>query len=113
MNQIIILFSYEGSLHYEYAPLYITKDEYLIWEKDILEKNSSGEWIQNMFWKLEKYNNILVLRNKLWFNTALPKIENLWNTILTERITGYEHRAPKKRRNTSGELIAKKCYITV
>lgn len=111
LKGIIIMFNYDGNIHYEYAPLYITKEQFHIWEKDILEKNSSGEWIQNIFWKLEKYNNILVLRNKLWFDSALPIIKNLWNIILTERITGYEHRAPKKRKITYSELVSNKCYI--
>ena len=106
------MFSYDGRPHYEYAPLYITNEEYLVWEKDILEKNIMGDWIQNIFWKLEKYSNILVLRNKLWFNAAIPKIGELWNTILKERVEGYDHRAPKKRKYTETSLT-NKCYINI
>ena len=107
---IIIMFNYDGIPHYEYAPLYITKEEYEIWEKEILEKNM-GEWIRNIYWKLEKYSNVLVLRNKLWFTAAIPKITKLWNTILEERISGYEHRAPKKRKAREPELV-NKCFIS-
>ena len=110
---IMILFSYNGKLHYEYAPLYISRNEYIIWEENILHKNLEGEWIQNIYWKLENYSNVLVLRNKLWFDAALPKIEVLWNTIEKERISGYEHRAPKKRKTPGSELIVQKCYITM
>ena len=111
---IMILFSYNGNLHYEYAPLYCTSEEYEEWEKYTLDKNSSGEWIQNIFWKLEKYSNILVLRNKLWFNTALPKINDLWNTIEKEKISGYQHRMPNlKKRTKQSDLISNKCYIIV
>ena len=109
---IMILFSFDGNLHYEYAPLYITKEEYIIWEESILEKNKNCEWIQNIFWKLEKYSNILVLRNKEWFRAALPKIRDLWNIIEKERISGFQHRAPKKRKNNNYELTVKKCLIT-
>ena len=108
---IIIMFNNNGIPQYEYAPLYITKEEYEIWEKEILEKNM-GEWIQNIYWKLEKYSNILVLRNKLWFTAAISQITKLWNTILEERISGYEHRAPKKRRARESELV-NKCFISV
>ena len=49
LKGMIIMFSYDGRPHYEYAPLYITNEEYLVWEKDILEKNIMGDWIQNIF----------------------------------------------------------------
>lgn len=111
LKGIMILFSYNGNLHYEYAPLYINKMDYNIWEQQILEKHKDDEWIQTIYWKLEKISNILVLRNKLWFQAALPKIRELWETIEREKITGYEHRAPKKRRSTNSELVVNKCYI--
>jgi len=109
----MILFSREGNSHYEYAPLDITAETYIKWEQDILDKNANGEWIKNIFWKLDIYSNILVLRNKLWFNKAVVEIEAIWNIIIQERITGYEHRAPKKRKNTTAELVINKCYINI
>jgi hypothetical protein len=36
-------------------------------------------------------------RNKVWFQQALPAIQELWSTVVKERETGYEHRATKKR----------------
>ena len=109
-----ILFSLNGNIHYEYAPLYITKEEYDNWEKYILNKNHDKEWIQNIFWKLEKYSNILILRNKLWFDSVVPQLQDLWNTIINERFTGFEHRAPnRKKRTINSELIVNKCYINI
>jgi hypothetical protein len=35
---------------------------------------------------------------------ALPKIQELWDIVEKERVTGYEHRKPKKRE--------KKCLIS-
>ena len=32
-----------------------------------------------------------------WFSKALPIVKDIWNTILKERVDGYEHRAAKKR----------------
>ena len=43
-------------------------------------------------------------RNRKWFSAAVPKIEDAWATIEKERISGYEHRASKKR--TRSENIA-------
>jgi putative phage-type endonuclease len=119
LKGILILFNSNGTFYYEYAPLYITESEFIIWEKDILEKNHDKEWIQNIFWKLEKYSNILVLRNKLWFKTTQPFIENLWKTIENERVNGYEHRAPNRKKRTTNNnnlpenLLVNKCFITI
>ena len=46
---------------------------------------------------MEKYSCVLVRKNDIWFESAIGKIDSVWKTILNERNTGYEHRAPKKR----------------
>ena len=93
-------------------PGYISNAEYKQWEELIMNKHINDEWIQTNYWKLEKYSNVLVLRNKLWFKTALPKIIELWNIIITERIAGCEHRAPKKRKSITDDM-SNKCLINV
>ena len=108
---IMIFFNNDNNLYYEYAPLYINKEDFVLWEESILNKNKDSNWIQTIYWRLEKYSNILVLRNQLWFQSALSKITDIWNTIEQERISGYEHRAPKKRKTPGTELIINKCYI--
>ena len=40
---------------------------------------------------------VLIQRNKTWFQTNIGQIEKVWNIVEQERITGYEHRAPKRR----------------
>jgi len=107
---IMILFSYDGVLQYEYAPLGISEVDYDDWEEAVFKKNIDSEWIRTIYWKLEQYSNVLVLRNKLWFDAAVPKIKEIWDTILKERIEGYQHRAPKKRKVSE---IPKKCLITI
>ena len=86
-----------GKPIYEYAPLNITKKEYEIWSESIIDNNSDSMWVKNIYWYLEQYSCVLVKRNTLWFKAAIPTIERVWGIILTERATGYEHRAPKKR----------------
>lgn len=116
LKGIMILFSNNGNFHYEYAPLYTAVDNYNKWETEILEKNKEMVWVKNIYWKLQEYSNILVLRNKLWFNTILPQITEFWNTICQEKITGYEHRKPKKRRsniNDNNIFNSKKCLISI
>jgi hypothetical protein len=88
---------------YKYMPLDVPVD-----------KTTVDCWIYNMkhavreqlvlytakYWYLDEFSCVLVRRNRLWFEAALPKILNTWDTILKERETGYEHRMAKKRDTT-------------
>jgi hypothetical protein len=81
------------------------------------------EWIQSKkdqhpdfvlsacdYWGLDQYSCVLIKRNREWFLAAVPKIEKLWKTILDERVTGCEHRAPKKRvlKSATQEIVVNK-----
>ena len=63
-----------------------------------MELHSNMTWIKNIYWYLEDYSCVLVPRNRKWFQAALPQLQDLWNTVLTERETGYDHRKPKKQK---------------
>ena len=102
--------SLTNNSHYEYAPLYITLDEYLLCEKNILENNKEKEWIKNIYWKLEKYINVLVLRNKKWFNNIIYKIKNVADIIQHEKINGFDHRKSKSNKK---KIIENKCFIDI
>ena len=101
---------------YVYAPLNISKDEFEVWELEMMEKHSEKTWIRNIFWKAEHVSCVLVVRNKIWFRDAIKTLEMTWNKILDERITGHEHRAPMKRvsskasPSSSGE---RKCLLNI
>jgi putative phage-type endonuclease len=92
----------ESRPFYLYKPLDIVKiDDILQWEEDMIEMYQSPEhnmtYIKSNYWKLEKLSCVLVLRNKDWFENNISALENVWNIIEKERITGYEHRAPNRR----------------
>jgi hypothetical protein len=97
--------------HYEYMPFHYkdvdTQDAWVvntIFEK---ERDRRYAWIRNIYWKLDQYSCVLVKRNRLWFNTyAAPQLEHVWRTIETERVSGYAHRAPKKRANSTNTATA-------
>ena len=94
----IIVQFYDGKEPiYEYAPIDISKEEFDKWYDETMDKNNNLTWIQNIYWKMEKYSCVLVPRNKKWFKSIINKVEEFWKLILKERITGYEHRRPKKR----------------
>lgn len=91
---------YSGIPRYEYMPLDIP-----------LTEANVKEWIENtrhklrrswslytpIYWYLDQLSCVLVERNRLWFQAALPLIENTWKTIEAERISGCDHRAPAKK----------------
>ena len=116
---IILYFMVEGKPYYEYAPLFLSKDEFDIWENEMMEKHSLNTWIKTIYWHLPKISCVLVLRNKLWFQAAINNLENIWTTIEKERIEGYEHRAPRKKQAPKKSIyidsISKKkeCYINI
>ncbi len=108
MRGIIIYFIEKDTRkpHYEYMPIHYrdidTQDAWVV--NTIFEKEQSGgySWIRNIYWKLDQYSCVLVKRNRLWFTTyAATQLERIWRIIETERVTGYAHRAPRKRAATT------------
>ena len=93
--------------HYEYPPFNLSPNNFDIWYNKIREKNSNMTWIKNIYWKLDTYSCILVTRNKLWFKTVLPQFKEIWDTILKERNTGYQHRLPKRKNKENKKDITK------
>jgi hypothetical protein len=92
--------------HYIYKDLNIgnSEEEIMKWQTGFIEKyekENSGKyiWIKIVYWKLEVLSCILVSRNRSWFKNNLPQLQNIWNTILKERETGYNHRMPQKKQS--------------
>jgi len=82
-------------------PLHISKEEFAIWYEQMMEKHSTLTWIKDIYWRLEDYSCILVLRNKLWFQHAISKIGDVWTIIEKEKVGGFKHRLPKKQNRAS------------
>jgi len=88
--------------HYEYMPLDVP-----ITQTDNWIKNKRNELREEYvlykvnYWYLDHISCVLVQRNREWFNAVVPHFISIWETIETERITGYAHRvATKKLKNT-------------
>jgi putative phage-type endonuclease len=88
---------------YEYAPIGATPYEYDRWEAEIFTKHErlGSTWVRTIYWYLDQYSCVLVRRNRLWFEEAVPILQQVWETIENERESGYEHRAPKRKTTTS------------
>lgn len=86
-----------GIPSYYYPPMGCTSKEYFEWEVATITEYSDMTLIRTICWKLDEISCVLVLRNKWWFEYAERVLGCIWKTIQTERISGYEHRAPKKK----------------
>ena len=102
----------EGKPFYSYKPLAIEKEEDItVWEESELEKYEASPYnyifMKFIYWKLQVFSCVLVLRNREWFKNNIAQLEKVWKTIEEERITGYEHRAPNKKpkKETSKPLV--------
>jgi len=83
---------------YKYMPLGLSDQdtkEWIIGKKD--ELKDTLILYTTTYWYLDEISCVLVKRNERWFNAAFPKILDVWDTIVRERESGYEHRAAKKR----------------
>jgi putative phage-type endonuclease len=99
----MLYFMKDGKPWYEYEPIGFNRGESEAWFNEAMERNQAHMWVKTIRWRLEKMSCVLVLRNKLWFRHAIQVLDNLWQTIVTERSNpqGYEHRAPKRRINAN------------
>jgi putative phage-type endonuclease len=99
---IIYFHTKERKPFYLYQPLnlYLAED-ISRWEEENIEKYESEpfnySFLKFIYWKLDKLSCVLVLRNKDWFKNNIGQLEKVWKTIETERVTGFEHRAPVKK----------------
>lgn len=103
MKGIICYFhTKEGKPFYAYKPLdCIHPNDIIEWEEHVTDLYQSPQYgytyMKFMYWKLEQISCVLVPRHKQWFQDNIAELEDLWNVVKTERITGYEHRAPNRR----------------
>ena len=102
---VMIHFYHNEKPHYEYTPVDISKKNFDIWYDKIMEKNKHMTWVKNGYWYLEDYSCVLVPRNKKWFKAVYPDFKELWDTILKERVSGYEHRKPKKKNTKKSKKL--------
>jgi putative phage-type endonuclease len=117
LKGIMICFMIDGYPKYEYSPLGLSREDHESWKETIMEKHNNHTWLKNIYWRLEEYSCVLVLRNKDWFKKAVIQMKELWDIVEKERITGYEHRRPKKiiKKAQIKEIVTipSKCLIEI
>lgn len=102
---IMMLFAdKDGNPIYKYLDIGSSEETYRDWNLQMMvDMASSGQWLKNIYWKMDEVSIVLVKRNKKWFEAAEPILDDVWKLIEHEREYGYEHRAPRKRSRTSKE----------
>ena len=49
---------------------------------------------------------VLVCRNRQWFEDNIAELKSLWDTVVLERVSGFEHRAPnRKTKNNAFDIL--------
>ena len=107
---IIVTFYTENGPLYKYAPFQCSKEQYDKWYDNCMEEFSNLTWIRNIYWWLDEHSCVLVPRNKGWFEFVKDDFQKIWDIILKERVTGWDHRKPKKRvkkLNSNNNIIIK------
>ena len=111
---IIHFHTKEQAPFYLYQPLNLyTTEDICKWEEENIEKYQKEPFnytfLKFIYWKLEKLSCVLVLRNKEWFKNSINQLENVWKTVETERVTGFQHRAPvKSQKKEKNKLFVEK-----
>ena len=88
---------------YIYMPMYVdSTDKWSVqtWITETQEQWKDYILYDTTYWYLDEFSCVLVKRNMVWFECAIPAIKQAWNTVLRERVTGYGHRAPNKRKDS-------------
>jgi len=111
---IIYFHTKDGKPFYSYKPLNVkTQQQIIDWEEDVISlyqsENYNHTFLKFIYWKLDVFSCVHVLRNKDWFKNNIGQLEKIWKIIETERVTGYEHRAPiKKQKKESSKPFVEK-----
>ena len=100
---VIVMFNDGQQPIYEYCPIGYNKEQFDKWYDEIMDKHTNHSWINNIYWYLKEYSLVLCPRNKKWFENAFPQLQNVWNIILKERVSGHDHRKPKRKKKKKSD----------
>jgi putative phage-type endonuclease len=88
--------------HYTKRYMLLDREKFKKWEGDLIQSiftddNKSLEYVGTRFWYLNKFNVILVERDREWFNNNYIKIESFWSDVLKYREIGTSTIVKKKK----------------
>ena len=87
----------ETKYHYEYSEFYKSLDEIEEWSyKTILNHTGNYDTVKYHWWRIERYECTLVLRDKDWWISVMPEILNFWEDVEHYRKVGNQELIDKK-----------------
>ena len=111
-RQIAVPTTESNAPYYVYMPVDVSLDKECIhaWIQAKKEENKEDYVLfKTNYWYLDEISCVLIQRNRLWFENALPIFKQTWDLILKERVDGHQHRAPNRRiRSGSKEITIEK-----
>ena len=69
------------------------KETFEVWAEELISKiydNDNLEYLTSTFWYLNKYNVVLVKRDKSYFTKNFGNIKDFWDDVLKYREIGIE-----------------------
>ena len=89
------------TIRYEYSDLYQSYDELKEWSSKIKDDYQGSDYqydrIIDHWWKIERYECILVGRDRGWWLSVQPKIIDFWSDVLYYREVGIQVFHDKKK----------------
>lgn len=108
----VVLDTYDKLLEKEvfyYADIGLSEEEIDKWEDELIDKvleNENLEYLKTSYWKVTQYNELLIKRDKDWFDSVcLPKINEFW-----EKVLYYRKRPIEELKALCGSRNGKKTY---
>jgi putative phage-type endonuclease len=92
----------DGKPFYKYMPFDIVSfNQVSEWQEQMVDLYQSADynyiWMKDYYWKLDIVSCVLVCRNRQWFNNNVGELQAIWSIIVSERVSGFEHRAPNRK----------------
>jgi hypothetical protein len=82
-----------------YMPLNIIETEEIEkWKQTQVSMYNTYTLSETIYWYLDEISCVLIERNPYWFEQFVPIIKSAWQTVEKEKIEGFEHRCPQKRK---------------
>ena len=87
----------ETKYHYEYSEFYKSLQEIEEWSYKIISNHSDNyDTVKYHWWRIERYECTLVLRDRDWWNGVMPEILNFWEDVEHYREVGNQELIDKK-----------------
>ena len=99
------------AIYYYNYDQFSNQEDLSAWEGKIIDTILSDdklEYNKTTFWRLEKYNVVLVKRNREWFTNNYLKIAMFWSQVLESRVNNTYADEILKCKNKEIPLYPKK-----